>query len=178
MSLWWVFTLLIAERLFELFLSARNKRALLALGGREFHPETYRTMVTLHVLFFIALVAESYPWQIPLDALTWFALSMIVLLQALRYWCVVSLGSHWNTRIILVPDSVVAPRGPYRFLRHPNYLAVTLEFAIIPLLARAPATLLIFSLANLVVLRQRIFLEEQALRKHTDYGKYFPAARP
>lgn len=174
MSLWWFFTFLIAERLFELQISASHKRAALDRGGREFFPDSYRTMVGFHVLFFVALIVESYPWQVPLDTLTWFGLAMAILLQAVRYWCIVSLGKNWNTRIVLIPDAKVIIRGPYRFMRHPNYLVVTLEFIVIPLLARAPFTLLIFSLVNLLVLRQRISLEEQALREHTDYNKHFP----
>lgn len=174
MSLWWIFILLITERLFELYLSAKHKREVLANGGREFFPESYRIMVGLQVLFFVALIAESYPWHVPLDMLTWFGLTMTALLQILRYWCVISLGEKWNTRIILIPGSKAVMRGPYRFMRHPNYLAVTLEFAVIPLLARAPLSLLIFSLANLLVLRQRITLEERALREFTDYDEHFP----
>jgi methyltransferase len=110
---------------------------------------------------------------VPLDSLTLFCLIFLIFLQGLRYWCIVSLGEYWNTRIILVPDAETRRRGPYRFLRHPNYLAVTLEFAVIPLLMRAPLTLVVFSLANLVVLRQRIRLEEEALREFTDYGERF-----
>jgi methyltransferase len=173
MSLWWIFGFYFGERLFELVLARRNRRRLEARGGREFHPETYRTIVLLHTLFFASLMAESFPWRIPLDSLTLFCLTFLILLQALRYWCIVSLGEYWNTRIILVPGAETRRRGPYRFLRHPNYLAVTLEFAVIPLLMRTPLTLIVFSLANLVVLRRRIRLEEEALREFTDYGKRF-----
>jgi methyltransferase len=173
MSLWWVFGFYFGERLFELRLARWNRRRLEARGGREFHPETYRTIVLLHTLFFASLMAESFPWRVPLDSLTLFCLTFLLLLQALRYWCIISLGEYWNTRIILVPGAEARRRGPYRVLRHPNYLAVTLEFAIIPLLMRAPLTLIVFSLANLVVLRQRIRLEEEALREFTDYGKRF-----
>ncbi len=173
MSLWWVFAPLALERFFELWLARRNRRDALARGGKEFFAKTYRTVVGLHLLFFAALVAESFPWRIPLDGLTLFGLTALVLLQLLRYWCVASLGRAWNTRIILVPGEGAIRRGPYRLLRHPNYLVVTLEFALIPLVARAPLTLILFSLANLAVLRRRIRLEEEALRQFTDYGRVF-----
>ena len=175
MSLGWLFGLLIAERLFELRLAARNRRILLLRGGQEFFPESYRIIVWMHLMFLASLILESYPWWVPLDALTLCGLGMFLLLQLLRYWCVCSLKEYWNTRIILVPGAKISRRGPYRFMRHPNYLVVTLEFALLPLLARAPVTFLVFSVANLFVLRQRIMLEEQALREHTDYGQQFPS---
>jgi len=171
MSLWWVFAFYALERLCELRLAARNRRAILARGGREFFPETYRELVLLHTLFFAALLSESYPWRVPLDLLTLTCLAALALLMALRYWCIATLGAHWNTRIVVLPGVAAIRRGPYRFLRHPNYLVVTLEFALLPLLCRAPATLLVFSLANLVVLRRRISFEEKALRECTDWGR-------
>lgn len=174
MSLWWVFGFYFLERLFELRLAARNRRLLLARGGREFFPETYRTIVVLHTLFFAALLAESYPWRVPPDPLTLFCLAALALLMALRYWCIATLGAHWNTRIVVLPGSAVVRKGPYRLIRHPNYLVVVLEFALLPLLCRAPITLVIFSLANLVVLRRRIGFEERALRECTDWRKGRP----
>jgi methyltransferase len=172
-SLWWVFGFYFLERLFELRLAARNRRLLLARGGREYFPETYRELVLLHTLFFAALVGESWPWRVPLDPLTLFCLAALALLMGLRYWCILSLGVHWNTRILVLPGAAAVRRGPYRLLKHPNYLAVTLEFGLLPLLMRAPATLVVFSLANLFILRRRIRLEEQALRQQTDYDKRF-----
>jgi methyltransferase len=171
MSLWWLFVFFFAERLFELWLAARNRRILLARGGREFFPETFRELVLLHTLFFAALLAESFPWRVPLDSLTLFCLAALVVLMALRYWCILTLGVFWNTRILVLPGAAAVRKGPYRFLPHPNYLVVTLEFALLPLLMRAPFTLIVFSLANLVVLRRRIRFEEQALRECTDWGK-------
>ena len=156
-----------------MIIARRNRRRLLQRGGRECHPESYRNLVGMHLGFFASLLLESHPWGVPLDPLTWSCLAALVLLQILRYWCVVSLGDFWNTRIIVVPGAAVRRVGPYRWLRHPNYLAVTLEIFFIPLLMRAPFTLLFFSLANLVLLRQRIRLEEKALRQHTDYGERF-----
>jgi methyltransferase len=171
MSLWWVLVFFFAERLFELWLAARNRRILLARGGREFFPETFKELVLLHTLFFAALLGESYPWQVPLDSLTLLCLATLVVLMGLRYWCILTLGVFWNTRILVLPGAAAVRRGPYRLFKHPNYLVVTLEFALLPLLMRAPFTLVVFSLANLAILRRRIRFEEQALREETDWGK-------
>ncbi len=173
LSLWWVFAFYLAERGLELLLARRNRRLILARGGREYFAESFRPLAAMHVLFFVALLIESHPWRVPLDALTITCLVALVLLQALRYWCIASLGVFWNTRILVLPGARIERRGPYRFLRHPNYLVVVLEFALIPLLMRAPLTLVVFSLANLLVLRRRIRLEEEALRENTDWGKAF-----
>jgi methyltransferase len=173
MSLWWLFAFLAGQRLLELRLAARNRIRLLARGGKEFYPASYRSIFCLHLLFYSSLILESFPWRVPLDLLTWLTLSVLILLQLLRYWCIASLGEFWNTRIILLPGAPVIRRGPYRFFRHPNYLVVILEFIFIPLLARSPLTLLIFSVANLLLLRQRIKLEEQVLAEHTDYRQQF-----
>lgn len=173
MSFLWVILFLLAERVFEMRLAAKNRRILLQRGGREFFPESYRVIFSMHLLFMVCLIIESYPWMIAFDSLTVVCLTGLLALQAVRYWCVFSLKEYWNTRIILVPGAKVVRRGPYRFIRHPNYMVVTLEFILLPLLARAPFTLLIFSIANLIVLRQRITLEEQVLREHTDYGQHF-----
>jgi methyltransferase len=171
MSLWWVLVFFFAERLFELWLAAHNRRILLARGGREFFPETFKELVLLHTLFFAALLGESYPWQVPLDSLTLLCLATLVVLMGLRYWCILTLGVFWNTRILVLPGAAAVRRGPYRLFKHPNYLVVTLEFALLPLLMRAPFTLVVFSLANLAVLRRRIRFEELALREETDWGK-------
>lgn len=173
MSLLWVILLLLAERIFEMRLAAKNRRILFERGGQEFYPESYRTIFWMHLLFMISLAIESYPWFIAFDKLTVACLAAVLLLQLVRYWCVSSLKEYWNTRIILVPGDKVVRRGPYRFIRHPNYMVVTLEFLILPLLARAPLTLVMFSIANLFILRQRITLEEQVLREYTDYNQHF-----
>lgn len=171
----WVFGVLVLQRLFELHRSGKNRRTLEARGGREFYPETFRNVVAVHVLFLTALFLESYPWRIPLDALTVVSLAALALLSGLRYWCIASLGAYWNVRIVAVPGAAIVRSGPYRYLRHPNYLAVALEFILLPLLMRAPVTLAVFFLPGLLVLRQRIRLEEKALREITDYGTAFPA---
>jgi len=166
MALWWVFAFYLGERGLELVIAARNRRRLLAEGAIECYPKSYRAIVILHSLFFIALIIEAYPWQVPLDLLTVACLATLMLLQLGRYACITTLGRFWNTRIIVLPGAAPVRRGPYRWLRHPNYLVVTLEFVVLPLLMRAPYTLVLFSFANMVILRRRIALEERALAEH------------
>jgi methyltransferase len=170
----WVFAVVVLQRLFELRLSERNRMALLARGGREHYPDTFPAMAALHVLFLASLAAESYPWRLPPDGFTWGCLAALAVITAGRYWAIASLGQYWNVRIVVVPGEPVRRTGPYRFMRHPNYLIIVLEFLFLPLLMRAPVTLVIFSMANLFVLRERIRLEENVLRELTDYGERFP----
>ena len=170
-SVAWVLPVVVLQRLFELELCRRNRRAQMGRGGREFHPETYPVMVALHTLFLLSLAWESYPWVVPLDLRTVACLAALLLVTGLRYGSIATLGERWTTRIVVVPGSKVVRTGPYRFLRHPNYLVIVLEFLLLPLLLRAPYTLVAFSLANLPVLRQRIRLEEKVLREMTDYGE-------
>lgn len=169
-SVAWLVPAVSVQRLLELGLSRRNRRRLLARGGTEIRPDTYRVMVALHVLFLASLALESYPWQVPLDARTVGALAALAAVTGLRYWAIASLGELWSTRVIVVPGTRIVRSGPYRYLRHPNYLVIVLEFLLLPLLMRAPVTLLVFSLVNVAALRQRIRIEEEALRERTDFG--------
>ncbi len=173
----WIFPAVVLQRLFELHLSRRHCEALFARGGREFHAETFRAMAGLHALFLASLAAESYPWRIPANAFTWGCVAALAVVTAGRYWVIASLGEYWNVRIVVVPGASVIRRGPYRLMRHPNYLVIVLEFLLLPLLMRAPATLVVFSVANAFVLGQRIRLEESGLRELTDYGETFPGGR-
>jgi methyltransferase len=131
-------------------------------------------LAVLYTFFFLSLAWESYPWRVPLDSRTTACLAGLVAVTALRYVSIATLGGRWTTRIVSVPGSKVVRAGPYRFFRHPNYLVIVLEFLLFPLLLRAPFTLVAFSLANLLVLRQRIRLEEKVLRETTDFGEKFP----
>jgi len=173
----WVVPVLVVQRLVELYLSRRHRQALCARGGREYHAETFPVMAALHALFIASLAVESYPWRFPLNAFTWGCLVALALVTAGRYWVIASLGENWNVRIVLVPGEPVKRKGPYRVMRHPNYLIIVLEFLLFPLLMRAPVTLAVFSLANVIVLRTRIRLEESVLRELTDYGERFPGTQ-
>ena len=167
-SLVWVAPVVAAQRLGELWLCRRNRLRLLTRGGREVRPATYRRMVALHVLFLAFLAIESYPWRVPADIRTWGCLAALAIVTALRYWAIASLGEYWTTRVVVVPGTHLVRTGPYRLLRHPIYLVIVMEFLLLPLLMRAPATLVLFSLANLAALRERIRIEEKALREATD----------
>ena len=174
MSLQWLFLYIVLERIFELYLSHRHCRVLISRGGCELFPETFPSMVALHTLFLLALLGESYPWYLQWNPYTGTLFLFLVILQFGRYWCIFSLGENWNTRIVLIPGGTVKKTGPYRYTAHPNYLVVTLEFLLLPLLMHAPYTLAVFFPANLLILRQRISREEKTLRNFTDYNEHFP----
>jgi methyltransferase len=121
-------------------------------------------MTALHTSFLLCAALEPWLLQRPFPgALGFAALGVALLAQALRYWAVSTLGPRWNTRVIVLPEAPPVTGGPYRFLRHPNYLAVVLELAAVPLIHGAWLTALCFSLANAALLTWRIRVEEQAL---------------
>jgi methyltransferase len=121
-------------------------------------------MVAFHTLFLAACVAEVFALGRPFPGTWgWVALGGAVLAQALRYWAIATLGERWNSRIIVVPGLPPVTGGPYRFLRHPNYVAVVLELACVPLIHGAWRTALFFSVGNGVLLFVRIRAEETAL---------------
>jgi methyltransferase len=155
------------QRLLELWLSQRNARWAFARGGVELFREHYRPMVVLHALFLAGCAVEV----LALDRTFTPALGipMLVLLaaaQGVRVWTQVALGPRWNTRVIVVPGLPRVRSGPYRLLRHPNYLAVVVEGFALPLVHGAWLTALVFSLANARLLRTRIRCEEAALARH------------
>ena len=155
--------LLVAQRLAELALARRNRRWMLERGAVEVGQGHYPALVALHALFYAALIGERLwlgavwnPWW-PL----W--LAVIAAAQVVRVWAIASLGRRWNTRILVLPGAPLVDRGPYRFLRHPNYLVVAVEIAAIPILAGAYRTAIVFSAANAILLAVRIREEERAL---------------
>lgn len=152
------------ERLGELLLSLRNARQARAAGALEAGRGHYPVMVAFHSLFLLSCGAEVLlvPRSFP-GALGWVALAVALAAQALRYWAVASLGVRWNTRVLVWPGVPPVTSGPYRFLRHPNYLAVVLEMVAVPLVYGAWVTAVVFSLGNVLLLRVRIRAEEEAL---------------
>ena len=156
--------LLLAERAVELALSTRNTRRALAQGGREAGRGHYPVMVLFHGAFLVACAAEPRLWPRPWPpGLSLGALGLALLAMALRWWAVASLGRRWSTRIVVLPGRPLVTAGPYRFLRHPNYLAVVLELLAVPLIGGALVTAAAATLGNLALLAVRVRAEEAAL---------------
>ncbi len=152
------------ERLVELVLSRRNLRWSVQRGGREVSGGHYPAMVALHSGLLIACVLETELGDRPfLPALGWPMLAVVLAAQGLRWWCIATLGHQWNTRIVVVPGLPRVSRGPYRWLRHPNYVAVAVEGAALPLVHTAWLTAVTFTALNALLLRVRITAENRAL---------------
>lgn len=178
--------LVAVERLVEVAISRRNAARALARGGLDVEPRAfYATMVAFHTLFLIAAPAEVLlarrPFRPGLAAASLVALAAAM---ALRYWAIASLGDRWNTRLIVVPGEAAVATGPYRHLRHPNYLAVVVEMLALPLVHGAWLTAALASGGNALLLAARIRREERALAEASDYearladrGRLLPVRR-
>jgi methyltransferase len=146
------------QRLAELLLARRNTQRLIAEGGVEFGRGHYPAMVALHAAWLAGLWWLGHARDVnPL------LLGVFVLLQAARVWVIASLGYRWTTRIIVLPQAPLIVRGPYRWLRHPNYWIVALEIAVVPLALGLPAFAVAFTVLNGFMLYQRIRTEKAAL---------------
>jgi len=154
----WLVAFLIAQRFVELCFAQFNTGRLRAMGGVEFGAAHYPLMIALHTSWLLGL------WLLGYDrSIITFWLAIFVLLQFGRLWVIASLGRRWTTRVIVLPGSVPVLRGPYRWLKHPNYLVITLEIAVVPLALGLPLFALIFSAANAALLTYRIRIENEAL---------------
>lgn len=152
------------ERLAELVVSKRNAAWSLSRGGVEVGRSHYPPMVALHTALLIGAGVEVWLARPPfVPALGWPMLALVVLAQALRWWCIATLGHQWNTRVIVVPGAPRVRRGPYRLMTHPNYVAVVVEGFALPLVHTAWITAVVFTLANAVLLAVRIRTENSAL---------------
>ena len=160
-------TLLIIQRISELLLAKRNERAVREMGAREYDIKGYRTIVLMHVAFFVSLTAEYFFLGRTLSPYWPVLVTVFVFAQALRYWAINSLGLFWNTRILVVPGLEPIRKGPYMYMKHPNYIAVIVEIAVIPLIFSCYITFILFSILNAVALRRRIRIEESALHVRT-----------
>ncbi|OBI44609.1 hypothetical protein A5707_02815 [Mycobacterium kyorinense] len=152
------------ERLVELVISKRNARWALANGGKEFGRKHYPVMVGIHAALLLGCVLEVWALHRPfIGWLGWPMLAVVASSQVLRWWCVTTLGRRWNTLVIVVPHEPLVRRGPYRWLHHPNYVAVIAEGVALPLVHSAWLTAAGFTLANGLLLSVRIRVENQAL---------------
>lgn len=152
------------ERLVELVVSRRNARWAFAHGGKEFGRRHYPVMVVVHAGLLIGCVVETWALHRPfLGWLGWPMLAVVALSQGLRWWCITTLGPRWNTMVIVVPEAPLVRRGPYRWLHHPNYVAVVAEGLALPLVHTAWLTAIGFTLVNALLLNVRIRVENSAL---------------
>lgn len=154
----WLVAFLIVQRLVELGLAQFNTGRLRAKGAVEFGAAHYPLIVVLHALWLLGLWALGH--DRPINT---FWLVVFVLLQIGRVWVIASLGTRWTTRVIVLRGAARVARGPYRWLKHPNYLIVVLEIAVVPLALGLPMFALIFSIANAALLVYRIRIENEAL---------------
>ena len=154
------------QRVAELIYASRNVKALRARGGVEHGRSHYPVLVALHVSWLIAIGVGIARHPI----IYWLPLALFALLQALRIWVLATLRGFWTTRVITVPGAPLVQTGPYRYLRHPNYVVVVGEVATLPLVFGQILNAVIFSAANLAMLGWRIKVENAALspRRHPD----------
>ena len=149
----------VLARLAELALARRNEQTLRARGAREYGAGHYPLFFLLHGGWLLAIALLGDPHAPP----AWGWLAVFAVLQALRAWTLASLGPYWTTRVLTLPDAPLVRRGPYRFLRHPNYLIVAGEIAALPLAFHLWSVAIAFSLLNLALLGWRLRIEEAAL---------------
>lgn len=154
-----------AERLVELVISRRHLRWALERGGSESGQGHFPAMVALHTGLLLGSAAEvRWGRRRFRPAVGWPALAVALACQAGRYWCIATLGKQWNTRVVVVPGLGAVERGPYRWLRHPNYVVVAAEGVALPLVHGAVVTSAVFTALDAVLLlRYRIPAEERAL---------------
>ena len=159
MIAWLLLAAVAAQRLVELPLAARNTRRLLARGAVEVGAGHYPLFVLLHAGWLLAIAWFMDPRQ----PLALWPLLAYGGLTALRIWTLASLGPWWTTRIVTLPGAPLVRRGPYRWIRHPNYLVVLGEIAVLPLAFHLPWVSLAFALPNLALICYRVGVENAAL---------------
>lgn len=155
---------ILCQRLAELYIARQNRQWSLASGAKEFGAGHYPLFFILHCGWFIGWLTEAILRGKVSDYWPeW--LSLFIMAQGLRYWCMVSLGRHWNTRILVIPGRKIVETGPYRFMAHPNYLAVAFELLSVPLIFGAVyAGILGVFLHSMLILGIRLPAERKALK--------------
>lgn len=165
--------MVIGQRIVEMIVANHNASWIKSKGGYEVGRSHYRYIVILHLLFFLSLILEimiNRP-----EFMVWSVIPFIIFLLAQigRVWALTSLGRFWNTRIMILPGAKIVTKGPYRFIRHPNYAIVIIEIAMLPLVFQAYWTALIFTIFNALIISVRINIEEKALKEVTHYEDLF-----
>jgi methyltransferase len=158
-ALYWTVGLVALQRIFELAFARHNTAKLRRLGAKEADAAGYPFFVLLHASWLASLVLFVPATTPP----SWPLLGFFALLQFGRVWVIRSLGSHWTTRVVTLPDAPLVQTGPYRYFRHPNYMIVVVEIAVLPLAFEAAAIAATFSALNLVLIARRVRIEDGVL---------------
>ncbi|RLL48243.1 hypothetical protein D8M04_02925 [Oceanobacillus piezotolerans] len=159
-----LFLFILAQRLIELVIAKRNEQWMKERGGIELGSEHYKWFIVLHTLFFISILFEVLLRSNAIEFHN-VLFAIFILLQLARVWCIQTLGRFWNTKIIVLPNVSLIKKGPYKYMKHPNYVIVGLELMTIPLLFNAYWTAVIFPVLHLILLKIRIPAEDTALKK-------------
>lgn len=173
MTFFVIVLLVIIQRIVEVIIAKRNEKKMLEKGAYEVGSTHYPFMIALHVGFFLSLIIEVLIFERPISPIFPILFTLFLGVQALRIWCLSSLGQFWNTKIIILPGANVVKKGPYLFFRHPNYVVVCSEILLLPLMFQAYFTSICFTLLNIWMLSVRIPTEEKALVEATNYAKKF-----
>jgi methyltransferase len=154
---------LILQRLSELYISSRNEKWLLQNGAIQYGQSHYPFIVSMHTLFIISIIAEYYLRGA--TPISWGFLIAFLLVLSFKFWALSSLGKYWNTKIYRIPGVYPVKKGPYKLFKHPNYMEVVCEIAIIPLVFHLYYTAIIFTLLNAAMLTVRISVENKVWAK-------------
>jgi|SRR5690625_1492349 len=164
MIVWILIFIIICQRLIELIIAKRNEKWMKERGGIEHKEEHYKWLILIHTLFFISLIFESTLNSLNLN---YMLILLFIITQVGRIWCIIALGRFWNTKIIILPNVTLIRNGPYKYLKHPNYVIVGMELIIIPLIFGAYITAIIFPILHYTILRIRVSKENAALESVT-----------
>lgn len=161
---YFILLVVISQRLIELWISKKNEKWLIDNGAVEYGQEHYKFIVLLHTLFFVSLIAE-YNLRGDLNVINYLFLVFFFFLQVMRVWVLKSLGKYWNTKIFRILNAGLVSTGPYKFLKHPNYIIVVCEIFTLPMIYGLYYTAIIFSVLNAIMLTVRIGIENSVLEK-------------
>ena len=149
----------ILQRLSELYIARRNEKWLLQQGAVQYGQNHYPFIIALHTLFIVSIITEYFLRGGP--PISWVFLVIFLLVLAFKFWALFSLGKYWNTKIYRIPGVYPVKKGPYKFLKHPNYMEVVCEIAVIPLVFHLYYTAIIFTVLNAIMLTVRITVENK-----------------
>jgi methyltransferase len=157
----------IVMMLAELWLSKWNERTLMASGAVEARDPVFSTMRWAYPGVFIAMAVEGAVTGVEMDVVAFAGAGLLVLSKALKFWAISSLGTRWTYKVLVLPGLPLVRTGPYRYMRHPNYVGVVGELIAMALITHArltgPLSVAFFGW----LLLRRIAAEEQAMELYS-----------